>query len=571
MSARDEIRRKVDHFRTELRESFRHPEKRIALFQLLRCLDHKTFLRYIYQRAGKDFPNPRQAFADGRLVSWGWNEALSLFWGEHVVLPGIPLFQTVPEMKNWGDSVLQCSGRVRLIELALELDRLGLGVITPTDSEEDAYNLYLRENATAVESVEKADADYLSILIDRVRERDRFWEKLEDRRSSVVERMESLVRPFENHYIAYDADPDVDKYYHDLSVGLAPGLGGWDAFPLDSSFGGISFLLYIDCVRALMAFAIKHLDFSIILSGKLPAIKPINTVCVPTKWLEACRYMSYALETSESEAEQLMLTTSITPENANYHLSTPNGPLASHYLIGGGHAVRLISGCLDNPFHFMLRELRRRFPRDWDKAVNGREVVFRDELVALLTRFGGVVCFSGNVNISTELGKTDIDAFAFDSVANIAGLFQLKWQDHFAGSMRERESRKSNFLKTGNSWVEKVSKWVESGKMAETLMSLGMPREVATEIKETRLFVIGRNFSHFSGDFQPDCRAAWGNWLQLVRLVDSPAQGASPLTVLFDSIKKDSPFTRSRRSATVEEIRIDGLKLSIHASPAHGC
>jgi hypothetical protein len=564
MSARAEILRKLGEYRGKLRESFPYPEKRIALLQLLRCIDYKSFVEYIYERAGKEVPQKDEAHKVSRLFNWGWNQALSLFWGTHVNQSGIPLFQTVQELKDWGDSLLQSAGRVRLIELVLELERLQLGRLTAPERSGGTYDFYLVENATGVEGAERLDGNHFNVLLRRIHEKDRVWEELERRRGAIMDKMATMVEPFEKHYIRYDAEPQVDEYYHDLSSALAPTRNGWDAFPQQTLFGGIPFAKYIDCVRVLMGFALKHLDFCVLLGNKNTAINPINTVTVPCTWLNACRYMSYALEIPEAESEQLMLTTSITPENAEHHFSTPSGPFASHYMIGKGSAVRLITGCLDNPFHFMLRELRRKFSDDWDRSVDCREPIFRGELIALLSRYGQIVSFSDSIDITTDAGKTDIDTFAFDPVAKVAGLFQLKWQEQFAGSMRERESRKSNFLKTGNSWIEKVSNWIESGRMPQTLVSLGMPKHLANAINQTRLFVIGRNFSHFSGEFQTDPRAAWGTWSQLLRLTESPRDGESPLTTLFDLIRLDSPVMRSKHSGAREELEVDGLRLVIH-------
>ena len=446
----------------------------------------------------------------------------------------------------------------------LTLERLQLGSIIAPDQGGGTYDFYLAKDATGVEGTERLDSKHFNVLLGRIHEKDRVWEELERRRGPIMDKMATMVEPFEEHYIRYDAEPEVDHYYDDVSRALAPTRSGWDAFPREALFGGIPFAKYIDCVRVLMGFALKHMDFCVLLGNRNTTINPINIVAVPCKWIEACRYVAYALDISETESEQLMLMTSITPENAEYHFSTPSGPFASHFMIGKGSAVRLLTGCLDNPFHFMLRELRRKYRDDWDRSVDSREPVFRDELIALFSHFSQVVFFNSSINIVTDIGKTDIDAFAFDSVAKVAGIFQLKWQEQFAGSMRERESRKTNFLKNGNAWVEKVSKWIESGKMPQTLVSLGLPKHVANSITETRIFVIGRNFSHFSGEFQTDLRAAWGTWSQLLRLVESPAEGKSPLTILFDLIRQDSPVTRSKHSGEGEEIRIDGLRLIIH-------
>ena len=564
MNSRDEIADTLSSYRTKLRQSFNHPECRIALLQLLRCVDYGTFLNYIYDQAGRQQDDEEQIRQVSQLFGWGLNEALTVFWNDQVNQLGVPLFPSSQEDKNWGDALLQCSGRVRIIEHVLEMERIHLGTITRSPICPNTFDFQYAENATGVESVERQDSMHFNVLLARLHERDGVWKRLAERRAGIMAKMETMVSPWKQYYIGYDALPEVDDYYHDLASAIAPTRTGWDAFPLKASFGGIPFVRYIDCVRVLLGFALKHLDFCVLLCNRHSEIDPTNVVAVPCKWPDACGYMAYALNMSENEAEQIMLTTCLTPENACHHLKIPAGPIAPHYMIGHGSAVRLITGCLHNPFHFMLRELRRRFSSDWDSSVASREHVFRNDLIALLSRFNRLVCFTDNIDVSTTIGKTDVDALAFDPVSKIVGLFQLKWQEPFGGSMRERESRKTNFLHTGNAWIEKVSRWIDEGKMPQTLVSLGMPKSVANNIRETRLFVLGRSFSHFSGEFEIDSRAAWGSWPQLLRLVETEAKGKSPLTVLYDLIKADAPTTRAKRPIECETIKIDGLTLVTH-------
>jgi hypothetical protein len=109
VSIREEIARKAAAHRASLRESFHHAERRAALLQLLRCVDHETFLRYIYQRAGQHRSNSTVS----QFFGWGLNEALSTFWGAHVADEGIPLFRSEQAMKDWGDSLLQYAARGR--------------------------------------------------------------------------------------------------------------------------------------------------------------------------------------------------------------------------------------------------------------------------------------------------------------------------------------------------------------------------------------------------------------------------------------------------------------------------
>jgi hypothetical protein len=92
----------------------------------------------------------------------------------------------------------------------------------------------------------------------------------------------------------------------------------------------------------------------------------------------------------------------------------------------------------------MLHQLRRCYRSDWDFAVNGREQRFRDELYALLGKPSRRALDS---NINLKLGGkrvTDIDAAVWDTKTGTLGLFQLKWQDLFGNSMRQRSSRMKN-------------------------------------------------------------------------------------------------------------------------------
>lgn len=556
----NKIRKRLGEYRAKLRHSFRLDEYRLALLQLLRCVDHETYLNYIYERAGKERPNSDALQEVNRLFGWGLNEALLMFWRRHTGPAGIPLFRSSQEMKRWGDSLLQCCGRVRFIEHMLELARIRLGEITASSEEEGVYEFYYSEDATGVESIERKDAGYFRVLLERMQRKDGVWEKLAKRRPAILSKMKRLVGVCERYYIRYDALPEVDDFYLDISAATALAYTGWDAFAPDAMFGGIPFEKYVSCTRTLMSFAHKHLDFCTILCTRNSDVDPINVTALPCKWSNACDSMSYALGISESQAAQVMATTCVTSENATHHLHIPAGPIAPHYMIGEGFAVRCITGCLQNPFEFMLRELRRLYPQDWDRSVGNREHMFREHLIALFAKFNRIVFFTDNIRIRTEIGDTDIDAFAFDPLHKIAGLFQLKWQDFFGSSMRERESRKRNFLKEGNTWVSKVSRWIDDHKMPRTLISLGMPKAIANDINETRLFVIGRHFSHFSGPSHMDDRAAWGTWHQLLRLVETKAQGNSPLTILYELLKVDSPRKRAQYPPT-HEINIEGLKI----------
>lgn len=228
--------------------------------------------------------------------------------------------------------------------------------------------------------------------------------------------------------------------------------------------------------------------------------------------------------------------------------------------------MRSIKGCLDQPFVFLLKELRRRHTNDWDRAVDDRERLFRNDIADALSAYPRLVFSSGNISITTNIGKTDIDLIAYDPVTGVAGLFQLKWQDLFAHSMRERESKKRNFLKESNEWIKKVCCWLDENEPSPLLRSCGVLKSWAEQICDVKVFVIGRNFSHFSGEAQKDLRAAWGNWARLCIVLKENPNLECPLSFVFDSFQNDSPFSRFTLESNSNRLEIEGLTVVLRSN-----
>lgn len=132
--------------------------------------------------------------------------------------------------------------------------------------------------------------------------------------------------------------------------------------------------------------------------------------------------------------------------------------------------------------------------------------------------------------------------------------------------MRERESRKSNLLKAANLWVEKVERWVEEGQLSPALVSAGLPKRLS-DLNTVRLFVLGRNFSQFSGTEKHDDRAAWANWGQVVRLLETKNLSHSPVEQLFTELIADSPLRRVSHSAEPDEIKLPMMKMIVLPPP----
>lgn len=76
-----------------------------------------------------------------------------------------------------------------------------------------------------------------------------------------------------------------------------------------------------------------------------------------------------------------------------------------------------------------------------------------------------------------------------------------------------------------------------------------------------RLFVLGRHFAHFSGDTEPDVRAAWGMWPQVLRLCVEERDPVDPIKGHFQALKAQSPFMREPSIPRGQDMQIGDLKI----------
>ena len=359
---------------------------------------------------------------------------------------------------------------------------------------------------------------------------------------SVLELMSPLVSPWEEHYIQYDTNSFIDQFFQGQGLLWARGHyePGQDAFPPNATFGDLRFELYREAVVAVIGFALKHIAFTSILQTRHTHLDVRNLLTVTAAEPRLHGYLSAALDITEIEARQVLDTLKLTPQNMQAHASDPAVDIAPFLSINSSTVVVSIAGALSSPFDFMLAELYRRYRKDWDRAVDVREEDFRKELNDLFSaeRFAKAerplkLRIEGSV-------ATDIDAALFDKATGTLGLFQLKWQDPFGTSMRKRNTKMKNFLVETDQWVSTVSSILQ--ETSEVLNhQLGDRTVRVQDTKRVHLFVIGRHFSHFSGEASRDSGAAKGTWPQVLRLFKDSHVGSDPITWLHEMLREQSP------------------------------
>lgn len=351
--------------------------------------------------------------------------------------------------------------------------------------------------------------------------------------------MRRHVYKWREHYIGYDTTPELDGYFEAQGLLAARECLGHDSFPGDAQFGGHDLNLYRAAVAVLIGWALKHQAFCAALLDKHPELSPRNVLTITSLLNDLEIWMAAQLEADEEQARLALETVTLGLDNKDVHRKA--GPFPCLIRVGNRHVIKSLAGTVGEPFFFMLRELRRRFPSDWDKAVDSREAMFRRDLFELFGPFGLLLLSREMKLYCQDQVATDIDAAIADHRCGVLGLFQLKWQDLFGHSMRERESRRRNLLIGSNAWIAAMREWIAARSAGEVGMALGLPADVARKLRTIRLFILSRSFSRFSGEAGRDDRAAWGNWAQLCRCAATkPRQFAeNPLEFVYREFKED--------------------------------
>ena len=256
-------------------------------------------------------------------------------------------------------------------------------------------------------------------------------------------------------------------------------------------------------------------------------------------------------------------------DNTAYHAAVPGIAAAPIVRVSPDRLLLSRYGLLSEPLLFLARELRRRDAEAYHNSGYLREAVFRDDLYALFAdkRF---VTSAGRINLRRGDGgvRTDIDAAIFDRKSGTLGLFELKSHDPFARSIAELTRQRDNVL-YANRQISGTLDWIKRHGADEILHRID-PRAAKTfKAQKVYPFVLGRYLVHFNDGANPDPRAAWGSWPQILRLLDRhPVRmtDANPIASLFSRLSKDDPLAREDQPLPPREIALGDARLMVFSS-----
>jgi hypothetical protein len=505
----------------------------------------------------------------GMRLAFGYPRALGLYASE-MRRSSWPPKESAPVVADfWATAVALKASNLVEVDQALALVVTGLATLSQTGPNE--WTVQFPSGTLGVEAQER---DHWLAFVKRTAD---IWkdvqQRLERTQKGLTKKILKHVSLRRNE-LSVKLPRKMRRHFIDAAVYGTHQMLGADSFPGEVLFGGVPFGAYRLIVVGLASEALARLTASEAFAQTDPTVDLglINTSGWRIPILT--RLAGSALNLSDSDAEQAINALALDEEFAKTYRGVSRAPSPPLIRTAPDHVIMSAAGCLDEPFQFLLLRLRELYPLDWDKAVDHREEVFRQELYRALThatqeRF---VNSQQAVKLRAE-GRvlTDVDAAIYDRETQELGLFQLKWQEAFGASLTRRASSAKNFTVPARKWVETVARWVEAKSPSEIRehFRLGDGSDLPIRV---RLFVLGRFAAHFTEFGQPDDRSAWGTWPQVLNLAASTHESASiaaeatmnPIAWLDQQLRLKSPFrSGSIGDERIEVVYVGGIRLVV--------
>lgn len=353
--------------------------------------------------------------------------------------------------------------------------------------------------------------------------------------------------------VTREGDVAPESAYRGLAAVHARSMAYQFGYPPGAEIAGSGIEVYTGVLERLIAWALRERDL-----GASPEPQP-----------ELALADRLATDLREDPIELLDILAAFTLDrtNAAYHATVPGVAPAPLVRVGPDSLVLSLHGLLAEPLLFLTRELKRRNSEAYHNAAIQREAFFREEIYALFAdkRF---VTAPRRIALRGDKGdlRTDIDALVFDRKTGTLGLFELKSQDPFVRSVAELTRQRDNVL-YANRQVAGVLAWIKQHGADELVARVDA--RIAKTFKAHRVcpFVLGRYLVHFNDGAEPDKRAAWGTWPQVLRLLEQQpirATDANPIASIFSRLTNDTPLTRAITGDGSRSIEIGSIRLVVH-------
>lgn len=511
MSAQERLRHAINEQESRLRSCV-PADRSVALQAILRALAREA--QQIERSAVPDLVTGR------RLVSPGGNRALQLCL--EATSAGTQI-DALPDasLAAWGQQFLRACSQLAEAELLLAHGESGFMRLAPGSG--DAIVAWMVSKRIPASWRERADLDW--------------W----------AERLATL----------HGVTASNDRPYRQQAEACLARMAYRTGFPPETIIGGCSMKVY---ERVLLALIVETLQAA----GEGHGPRPQSEQALLSR-------LASSLRLDPSLVARAVAGFTLDVDSAAYHAAPPGVAAAPLVRIGPDQTILSTHGLTSEPLLFLTRELRRREAQEFNNNAIQREGVFRQDLYALFDdkRF---VTSANRIELRRSSGtvRTDIDAVVFDRKSGTLGFFELKTQDPFARSASEMARQQENVL-YANRQVSGALAWIQQHGANEILQRVDARAARTFRAQKVYAFVLGRYVAHFSDGPEPDKRAAWGTWLQVLRLLDGQPARASegnPLASLFNRLLKDTPFISLPVDMPTQVVELGDTRVVVYPSYA---
>ncbi len=352
------------------------------------------------------------------------------------------------------------------------------------------------------------------------------------------------------------SNPAVERYYRALGAAHVARFACQHSYPADTEIGGAAFAQYSDILALLIGWLHREHDRRAPDGDLVPAPRDERALIAA---------LATALGTDAAMSGHALSHFILDRENAAYHSALPGRAAPPLIRLDADRVVWSARGLLGEPLIFLARELRRRHAREYHNSAHLREGVFRRDLYRLFSDRRFAVS-AGRVELKRSgEARTDLDALVFDRKTGTLGVFELKAQDPFARSVEERQRQRDNFFHA-NRQVGAILEWVQRRGADDLLNRFDERAAKRFRVQKVHVFVLGRYLAHFTGGPEPDRRAAWGSWPQVLQITgDTPfsPDERNPLGTLFARLRDAAPPAAPDEAG---EIALGDFRLRIYPS-----
>jgi len=354
------------------------------------------------------------------------------------------------------------------------------------------------------------------------------------------------------------SDPTVERYYRQLGQAHIARFACQHSYPADAAIGGATFGQYTAILALLIGWLHRERDRRAPDGDHTPTPRDERALIAA---------LAAALDADPAAIGRALQPLILDRANAAYHSALPGRAAPPLIHLDEGRVVWSALGLLGEPLIFLTRELRRRHAQEYHNSAHLREGVFRQDLYRLFgdRRF---VLSAGRVELKRRGAvRTDLDALVFDRKTGTLGVFELKAQDPFARSVEERRRQCDTFFHA-NRQVSAILEWVQRHGADDLLARFDERAAKRLHVQKVYVFVLGRYLAHFASSPEPDRRAAWGSWPQVLQVVgDGPVDPdkRNPLGALFARLRDATPPSAPANAAS-QAIAVGDLRLRIFPS-----